>query len=167
MDFFLAFFLNCYALRYWFINSNSISRTEMDELINSDEAMRLCRDICNRSKHLTLNRPASTEPNFSIGREYNPSGDRFFVLYLDSIRDLFDVAMSCIKFWDHFLALQAVRTTQSLRAESGPRIVAPSRFYSASPAAPGPPPWPRRGYRPRPVQARRCGGYPMRASDSQ
>jgi hypothetical protein len=88
LDFFLAFFLNCYALRDWFINSNSISQTEMDELIKSDEAMRLCRDICNRSKHLTLNRPASTEPNFSIGREYNPSGDRFFVTYLDSVRDL-------------------------------------------------------------------------------
>jgi len=104
LDFFLAFFLNCYALRDWFINSNSISQTEMDNLIQSDEAMRSCRDICNRSKHLTLNRPASTEPNFSIARECTPSGDRFFIAYLDSIRDLFEVAMSCVKFWDDFLA---------------------------------------------------------------
>lgn len=103
LDFFLAFFLNCYALRDWFINSNSISQREMDDLIQSDEAMRLCRDICNRSKHLTLNRPASTEPNFSIGREYSPSGDQFFIAYLGNVRDLFEVAMSCVKFWDDFL----------------------------------------------------------------
>src|SRR5262249_11565420 len=76
LDFFLAFFLNCYALRDWFINSNSISQIELDNLIQSNEAMRLCRDICNRSKHLTLNRPASTDPNFSIGSEYDHYGDR-------------------------------------------------------------------------------------------
>ena len=103
LDFFLAFFLNCYALRDWFINSNSISKREMDNLIQSNEAMCLCRDICNRSKHLTLRLPPSTEANFSIGREYSPSGDRFFIAYLDSIRDLFGVAMSCVKFWDDFL----------------------------------------------------------------
>jgi len=103
LDCFLAFFVNCYALRDWFINSNSISQTEMDDLVQSNEAMRLCRDICNRSKHLKLDRPASTEASFSIGREYSPSGDRFFITYLGSTCDLFWVAMSCVKFWDDFL----------------------------------------------------------------
>lgn len=106
LDFFLAFFINCYSLRDWFINSNSISQKEMDGLIQSSEAMRLCRDICNRSKHLTLNRSPSTEANFSIGREYRPfdRGYRFFIQYLDSMRDLMEIAMSCLQFWDDFLS---------------------------------------------------------------
>lgn len=106
LDFFLAFFVNCYALRDWLINSNSISQKEMDSLIHANEAMRLCRDICNRSKHFTLNRSPSTEANFSIGREFRPfdGGYRFFIQYLDSMRDLLEVAMSCIEFWDDFLA---------------------------------------------------------------
>ena len=103
LDFYLAFFLNCYALRDWFINSNAISQPDMDTMIHSNEAMRLCRDVCNRSKHLTLNRAPSTEKKFSIGREYSPNGNRFFVIVLGEKRDLFEVASACVAFWDDFL----------------------------------------------------------------
>jgi hypothetical protein len=103
LDFYLAFFLNCYALRDWFINSNAVSKPDMDGLTQSNEAMRLCRDICNRSKHLTLNRNPSTEATFSIGREYTPYANRFFVIALGEKRDLFEIASACVAFWDEFL----------------------------------------------------------------
>lgn len=105
VDFYLAFFVNCYSLRDWFINSGAISSEEMDSLIQSDESMRLCRDICNRSKHLKLNRRASADADFSIVREYDhfSGGEHIIVFYLDRRRDLFDVAASCVEFWKNFL----------------------------------------------------------------
>jgi hypothetical protein len=103
LDFYLAFLLNCYALRDWFINSNAISPADVDSMIRSNAAMRLCRDVCNRSKHLMLNQAPSTEVNFSIGREYSTYGNRFFVIALGEKRDLFKVAVACVTFWENFI----------------------------------------------------------------
>ena len=69
LDFFLAFFVNCYALTDWFIESNSISKEEMNKLVKSNDAMRLCRDICNRSKHLKLRHRGRRHSADSNGRE--------------------------------------------------------------------------------------------------
>jgi hypothetical protein len=103
LDMYLTFFLNCYALRDWFSKSDVISENDMDALIQSNESMGLCRDICNRSKHLTLTRRPSVEANFSIVREFTPKGNRLIVIYLDKRRDLMEVATACARFWDDFL----------------------------------------------------------------
>jgi hypothetical protein len=102
LDFYLAFFLNCYSLRDWLINSNAIPRSDLDELIQSSVAMCVCRDLCNRSKHLILNNP-SADKDFSIVREYTPNGNRFFIVVFDKSHDLFEIAVACIQFWSDFL----------------------------------------------------------------
>jgi hypothetical protein len=103
LDIYLAFFLNCYAMSDWFVKSDVISPADMSALIRNSEAMRVCRDVCNRSKHLRPDKRASTEPQFSIAREYSPHGTRFSVLFLGKKRALFDVAQACIMFWDDFV----------------------------------------------------------------
>lgn len=56
LDMLLTFFLNCYALRDWLINSNALAVKIIDGEINNNLAMRLCRDLCNRSKDLVAPR---------------------------------------------------------------------------------------------------------------
>lgn len=104
LDFYLAYFMNCYALRDWFIKGDAISQPDIDEMIGGNESMRLCRDICNRSKHLTLKNP-SIDGNFQIFREYShyDKVTRWVILVTGTKHDLFDVASSCMRFWTHFL----------------------------------------------------------------
>jgi|APCry1669191674_1035369.scaffolds.fasta_scaffold31275_2 hypothetical protein len=96
--------MNCYALRDWFIKSGAVSMREIDEMIGANESMRLCRDVCNRSKHLTLREP-SIDGHFQIFREYDhyENTSRWVIFVLGVKRDLFDVASSCMTFWTHFL----------------------------------------------------------------
>ena len=62
----------CYSLRDFAIHSGSISEVEMNELIGRCKSMRLCRDICNRAKHLTLKQKSSVDATWSLGREWIP-----------------------------------------------------------------------------------------------
>jgi hypothetical protein len=103
LDLCLAFFLNCYALRDWFIKSGAFDAGTLDKLIAASESMRICRDVCNRSKHLRLERRPSTEVDFSIVREYTPRGNIFSVLFLGRKRQLSDVADACTRFWEEFV----------------------------------------------------------------
>jgi hypothetical protein len=76
LDLYLAFFLNCYSLLDWFVKSGGIDASEIHNRIQASEAMRLCRDICNRSKHMQIGSPhkPSTEADFSLAREYTHRG---------------------------------------------------------------------------------------------
>jgi hypothetical protein len=55
-DFFLAFMVVCYHLRDFVIETGDVRPDEIDGLIQANEPMRICRDICNRSKHHTISR---------------------------------------------------------------------------------------------------------------
>jgi hypothetical protein len=105
LDFYLAFFMNCYALRDWFINGQVIGQSDMDALINLDPSMCLCRDICNRAKHFTLTRRASADANFQIAREYDHfhNESRWLVFAEGKNRELYELASECNKFWKDFV----------------------------------------------------------------
>jgi hypothetical protein len=100
----LAFFLNCYALRDWLVNGDVLGSEVIDAAIQADFHMGLCRDLCNRSKHLMLSRP-SVDPDFSIVRTYRgqdqPPG--IVVLAAGKMIDLHDLAAQCMIFWGNFL----------------------------------------------------------------
>ncbi|MFZ2455154.1 MAG: hypothetical protein WAX07_01575 [Candidatus Altiarchaeia archaeon] len=64
----LAFFIFCYHLKDWIKNDTDIQNKvnpPIEEFINSTEALRICADICNATKHLTLDRPRNG-PNTDI-----------------------------------------------------------------------------------------------------
>lgn len=104
LDFYLAFFMNCYGLRDWLIVSGAVPEAEMDRYIFADQSMCICRDVCNRSKHLLLTRKASADPHYQILREYihHEETTRWFILVAGTKRDLFDLACACISFWRQF-----------------------------------------------------------------
>lgn len=113
LDMFLTFFLNCYALRDWLVTSNTIPQHEIDEQIQADFFFSLCRDICNRSKHLVLSRP-SVDANFFICREYRgPDQPPALVVCADGKNtDLGDLAGKSIEFWDRVLTARGLTVTK-------------------------------------------------------
>jgi len=105
LDFYLSFFQSCYALRDWLVESGVIAKDEMDPLIQTDRSMRLCRDVCNRSKHFRLRRTPSVDGDFSILREYQGenSPSSLAIIAGEEKRDLWDVAEGCFRFWHAFV----------------------------------------------------------------
>jgi hypothetical protein len=111
LDTLLAFFLNCYALRDWLHKTAKLDAKVIGEAIKVDLAMKLCRDLCNRSKRPILTKP-SVDANFVITREYrgttSPVG---LMLHADQMRtDLTGVADRCVRFWQQFLRDQGLHT---------------------------------------------------------
>src|SRR6202022_45849 len=63
-----AFFMNCYQLKDWIKHDTAIPpdvQKAVEGFIDKNECLRLCADICNALKHLTLRKLRSTEsPQF-------------------------------------------------------------------------------------------------------
>src|SRR6266508_3133572 len=104
LDFFLTFCQNCYALRDWLEKDAAVSKNDLDQLMVGTYALRVCRDIANGSKHLTVTRP-SVDANFSIGREYQGRGqpERWFVIAGTDLLDALALARDCRDAWNVFL----------------------------------------------------------------
>ena len=121
-DFLFAFFQNCYHLREWTLKASAVSRSDIDKLFNASRELRVCRDICNGTKHPVVDHP-SVDPDFSIGREYDsqvPSGFRYFIIaggnvaepeekprFMPSEKvDLLTLADQCLAVWKSFLPVE-------------------------------------------------------------
>lgn len=105
LDFILAFFVFCYHLRDYVVETGHIKQHDIDALIQANIYMRICRDVCNRIKHHTIRRNPSIDADWSIGREYVPWGERgekFFVI-ADDKRDAMDVVRGCVRFWNEIV----------------------------------------------------------------
>lgn len=104
VDFLLAFFQNCYALRDWLKNDAAVSNNELDVVMQDNQCLRVCRDIANGSKHLKIDRP-SVDPGFSIGREYcgDRTPERWFVIVGNDFVDALALSNECLDAWRTFL----------------------------------------------------------------
>jgi len=108
MDFFLAFMVVCYHLRDSVIRTGSVRPDEIDGLIQASEPMRICRDICHRSKHHSISRP-SIDHQWSLGRKYHPWPDGasnygHFRIAGDEMRGPLAVVQQCLSFWNDLVA---------------------------------------------------------------
>lgn len=114
IDDIFAYFQNCYYLREWLLKDRAITQPSLDSLFKTSKPLQICRDICNGTKHLTIDRP-SIDKNFSIGREALPwGGDEHYYAYIGGDRhDLFDLVNSCQQEWTDFLALQGLLKPKS------------------------------------------------------
>lgn len=111
-DFMFAFFQNCFMLREWIKKTSPLSKGDLDNLFNSTPELRICRDICNGTKHYSISKP-SVDAEFSILREYDPSeasGHRLRIIVQDKNHvadgkyDLLELAGKCLRIWEGFLA---------------------------------------------------------------
>jgi hypothetical protein len=110
-----AFFQNAYHLKDWIKNDPTVPPIiggTVEIYITECRPLRLCADICNSLKHLTLTRGRSDE-NPSFGHKaYSLSiggGPTTIKLKYEVNTDLgqidaFELATSCVKAWDDFFA---------------------------------------------------------------
>jgi hypothetical protein len=104
LDFYLAFFLTCYHLQEWLAESGAGAPKGLLNQARANIHMRLCRDICNRSKHFTI-KSASVDSTFSIAREYRrrESKPSLVVLAGGEKFDLDETVQGCVSFWNDAL----------------------------------------------------------------
>lgn len=117
-DFVYAFCQSAYHLRDWLQESGAASQAELDALMKATPALKLCRDICNGSKHFRLDSNRTETDHIGLMREYVPpigstdtsgnSRPRIFVfegqdgaIEMVEIRDLM---RECVEAWSRFCA---------------------------------------------------------------
>ena len=71
IDFLYAFFQAAYHLADWLKNSGAAPRGDVETFVNSTTALASCRDICNGSKHLRLDKHQRSK-SVGLMREYIP-----------------------------------------------------------------------------------------------
>ena len=109
-----AFFLNCYHLKDWIRQDLSVAGVDRDRVeafINSNRDLKLCADICNALKHVTLRAPRSGEnPAFgkkrfalSLGSGPTTISLRCEVETGKGSLDAFEIARNCVEAWDEFI----------------------------------------------------------------
>ncbi len=74
-----AFFQNCFALRDGLIATNASLTEETHAAVRSSQALRICRDLCNATKHFNISKPSTSA--FTVGRQYRAQP---FVVYEDA-----------------------------------------------------------------------------------
>jgi len=113
-DLLYAFFQNCFHLQDWLINSNVITKEEGRIFIESHKDMKICRDLCNASKHLVFNETASIDRNIraevkqvSLSMDLGTGKSRISNVYIiradGGVYHAFDVATRCLGLWKKIL----------------------------------------------------------------
>jgi hypothetical protein len=110
VDIIYAFFMNCYHLRDWLEKSEAIEKAKVDDFFKQNKEMRICRDLCNSSKHLVLSEPSfGKDPDLlgdevTLFMEYNPINEHDFGIVVDYEKfKVLDLARRCIDLWTAFL----------------------------------------------------------------
>jgi hypothetical protein len=120
-----AFFMNCYHLRDWIINSGFRKKEDVDAFIAATPELQLCADICNGLKHFRLDpKRALSAPTWSTASEVTFSFPPGVSSFIPGVADqpasisgprwafttdgaaigMFELADKCVGAWDRFLA---------------------------------------------------------------
>ena len=114
-DFLLAFFTSCHHLRD-FLKVSGISEEKLSKVVNSQE-MKVCRDICNESKHCSLSKPSfytslqngkkhtGLFDGVVVLREFFPVRGSFFTVVVQGDKyDALELAHNCLAVWVRFIS---------------------------------------------------------------
>jgi hypothetical protein len=71
-DFLYAFCQAAYHMRDWLLNTGAADEQSMQDLMTRTKALKVCRDVCNGSKHFTLNPRMTSTARIALMREYVP-----------------------------------------------------------------------------------------------
>lgn len=109
-DMVYACFQNIFYMKDWLHFDAAISKEDLNEFVNRNLELQICRDICNGTKHLDLTN-ASVDDDFTIIREYNHfykvlEQDEYHLIILTGGHkfELKDLAWKCINLWNEFIA---------------------------------------------------------------
>lgn len=109
----LAFFINCYHLKDWIKNDPASKglRRGVEEFVSKSEALGVCGDVCNGSKHLVITKGRISSNtkiggrNFflALGESLPIFRARYKIISGDKEYDAFDLATRCMEEWRMFL----------------------------------------------------------------
>jgi len=127
IDFLYAFFQNTNHLADWVSNDRPEQQTRVEELVAQTIELRICRDICNATKHFDFNGPPKVPAGFADGREYIPDsypreypGFPLFFIAGGVKYDSLQLADRCMAAWDTFvLTLEPTSTSDHEPSEEG------------------------------------------------
>ena len=112
LDFSIAFFQACYHLREWIPTFEQIDDTvwssHWESFIQKHICMKYCRDLCNISKHMTINKSSITA-NIVITRDFVDDGSELglfkgWILHIDNKHiNLFRLMDDCFEAWRDFI----------------------------------------------------------------
>jgi hypothetical protein len=115
----VSFFVHCHHVGDWFtqLNKMGITQGQVNAFINRHEALRVCADLCNGSKHYRLTRTLRTgrQPHIAL-KQYKAStwltngggGEfiegRYSILIASGTIDALVLAEQCLKLWTDLVA---------------------------------------------------------------
>jgi hypothetical protein len=116
----VSFFVHCHHVGDWFTQLNKVGMTQaqVNAFINRHEALRVCADLCNGSKHYKLTRTLRTgrQPHIAL-KQYKAStwltngggGEvlegRYSILTASGTIDALALAEQCLKLWTDLVAV--------------------------------------------------------------
>jgi len=120
IDAFTSFFIQCYHLRDWLVESR-YGRRDIDIFISKSPYLSVCRDLANKQKHKTIDK-YEPQNHFvehkdsgilsPIVRYYDPTRkqNRFGVDVEEfgTLLDVVDLAEKCIEEWQRFLYIYSI-----------------------------------------------------------
>ena len=114
----LSFFMHCFHIRDWILHLNrvGINAHQLDAFINQHEALRVCADLCNGTKHCKLDRAtrSGTQPHVA-GKAYDTSTwltgsgggnvvkGTYTVLTASGPVDALELGSECMRLWGEFI----------------------------------------------------------------
>lgn len=121
MDFVLVFFQQSLSLRDWIHDALPTARNDLEALFRDNVELKVCRDIANGFKHMSLGRKASVDRAFSIVFEYNPRGTRegdMVVLAGGHQFELLELADRCASLWKAFVESKQLEPSSVAKARA-------------------------------------------------
>jgi len=126
IDFILSFFINCFHLRDFLKYSKPVSDDIINRFFEDNIEMQICRDICNESKHCSLENPSigaripgtnkksakgwdgiclvkEYDPFQEVLKNNNPIKNIKYVILTEGVKyDVFDLTDRCLILWQNF-----------------------------------------------------------------
>ena len=125
LDAVLSFFWAVHHLKDWHANDpvSAVTKAEVDSLINRSLMLRLCADLANGSKHLSLTPPRTGDKSTDIARNdvavfagTGTAAHRFYVQSGDQECEVLDIAGAAVVEWTGFLTEQGPLVIQRAKA---------------------------------------------------
>ncbi len=123
LDYTLSFFMNCHHLKDWLGQdrvwqagreiTTEEAKTAVEQFINENEALRICADLCNGTKHLTHNSGRSgREPKLGISHtRFTFDGEKTMQqqeIHLDTSLGMVNalaLSKECLELWRAFMRM--------------------------------------------------------------
>jgi hypothetical protein len=112
LDFSFAFFQSCFHLREWIPTFEGLEQsdwnTKWEKFVSENICMKYCRDLCNVTKHMKINK-ASITANVVITRNFEEDDSELgkflgWTLHIDDKQiDFFDLMEECTEAWKKFI----------------------------------------------------------------